>query len=104
MQTIIRSDPELQQFVESLWQREVNQLTIDFFEEGKRQGYVNSELSQEAILVYYEILRRGIFASSGLTNTEHNVKLMRELMSLFVYGLMGKSELAPRIPVTQERR
>lgn len=92
MQTIIRSDPEIQRFFESIWQREVNQLAIDFFEEGKRQGYVSQELSQEAILAYYEILRRGIFASSSLVNAEHNVKLMRELMSLFLYGLVGKTE------------
>ena len=92
MQTVIRNDPEIEQFVESIWQREVNQLVIDFFEEGRRQGYVNPELSEEAILVYYEILRRGIFAKSGLVNTEHNAKLMRELMSLFLYGLMGKRE------------
>ena len=91
MQTIIRSDPEIQRFFESIWQREVNQLAIDFFDEGKRQGYVSRELSQEAILSYYEILRRGIFASSSLVNTEHNVKLMRELMSLFLYGLVGKA-------------
>ena len=92
MQTIIRSDPEIQRFFESIWQREVNQLAIDFFDEGKRQGYVSRELSQEAILSYYEILRRGIFASSSLVNTEHNAKLMRELMSLFLYGLVGKTE------------
>ena len=92
MQAVIRNDPEIEQFVESIWQREVNQLVIDFFEEGRRQGYVNHELSEEAILVYYEILRRGIFAKSGLVNTEHNAKLMRELMSLFLYGLMGKRE------------
>jgi len=61
-------------------------------EEGKRQGYVSHELSQEAILAYYEILRRGIFATSSLVNTEHNVKLMRELMSLFLYGLVGRTE------------
>lgn len=104
MQTIIQSDPEIQQFVESLWQREVNQLMIDFFEEGKRQGYVNPELSREAILVYYEILRRGIFASSGLVNIEHNVRLMHELMSVFVYGLVGEAESVSRILGTRERR
>ena len=92
MQTVIRNDPEMEQFVEAIWQREVNQLLIDFFEEGRRQGYVSKELSEEAILVYYEILRRGIYAKSGLVTTEDSAKLMRELMSLFLYGLMGKRD------------
>lgn len=105
MQSVIHNDPELQQFIESLWQREISRLVLDFFEEGKRQGYVNPELSQESILVYYEILRKGIFASSILIgSTEQSGKLVRDLMSLFVYGLVGKSESASRLPRTQERR
>ena len=92
IQRTIKSDPEIQQFFESIWQHEVNQMMVDFFKEGQRQGFVNPELSGEAILVYYEILRRGIFASSGIVNTEHDIRLMNELMSLFLYGLVGKSE------------
>lgn len=92
MQTVIRNDPEIEHFIEAIWQREVNQLLIDFFEEGRRQGYVSKELSEEAILVYYEILRRGIYAKSGLVTTEYSAKLMRELMSLFLNGLMGNRE------------
>ena len=93
MQTAIQNDPEIKQFIESLWEREINQLAVDFYEEGKGQGYVNPGLSHEAILTYYEILRKGIFASSGLlANAEDSPKLMRELMSLFVYGLAGKRE------------
>ena len=90
VQTIISGDSEIQRFIESLWLREVNQLMVDFYEEGKRQGHINPELSQEAILVYYQILRKGIFGSSDLlANTEDSPKLMRELMSLFVHGLIG---------------
>ena len=93
MQTAISGDPELRQFLEPLWQREFNQMTIDFLEEGKRQGYVNPGLSQEAILLYLEIFRRGVFASSSLlANIEPNVKLFRELNFLVLYGLMGKTE------------
>ncbi len=91
-QKMIRVDPEIQEFVGSTWQQEVNQLTIDLFNEGKREGYVNQEVSDKAILVYYEILRRGILASSSLVNIEQNIKLTRELMTLFRYGLKGKTE------------
>jgi len=93
MQTVVSGDPELQQFFESLWQRDVNQLTVDLIEEGKRQGYVNPELSQEAIVLYLEILRRGVFASPGLiASIEPEIKLFRELNFLFIYGLVGKQE------------
>jgi len=91
LQSVARSDLAIQHFIESLWQKEVNQLTLDFIEEGQRLGYINQELSHEAILAYFEILRKGIFASSRLlANTVRDVKFVRDLISLIHYGLVGK--------------
>lgn len=93
IQAVVQSYPETQQFIETTWQQEVNKLMIDFFEEGKKQGYINPELSLEAILLYLEVLRKGIFASSGLiAKTENSEKLMRDLISLSLYGLVGKNK------------
>ena len=93
IQTVYQNDPEMKQFVETVWQQDVNQLTIDLLEEGRREGYVNTELSQEALLLYLEILRNGVSTSSNLlANIEPNVKFFRELNYLFLYGLVGKKE------------
>ena len=93
VQAVVQSYPETQQFIETIWQQEVNKLMINFFEEGKKQGYINPELSLEVILLYLEVLRKGIFASSGLiAKTENSEKLMRDLISLSLYGLVGKNE------------
>ena len=93
VQAVVQSYPETQQFIETTWRQEVNKLMIDFFEEGKKQGYINPELSLEAILLYLEVLRKGIFASSGLiAKTGSSEKLMRDLISLSIYGLVGKNE------------
>ena len=93
LQTALQNDPEMQRWFESLWQQDINQLTIDLVEEGKRQGYISPERSQEALLLYLEILRRGVFASSDLlANIEPDVGLFRELNFLFIYGLMAKIE------------
>lgn len=93
MQTVVQSYPEIQQFIETIWQQEVNQLMFDFFEEGKKQGYVNPELSQEALLLYFEIWRKGILASPSLiANIDNSEKLMRDLISLSLYGLVGEKE------------
>lgn len=90
MQTAIQNDPEIQQFIESMWQQEVSQLTVDFLREGKEEGYINPSLSDEAILVYFEILRKGVQAGFNIpAKMERNPQLLRELMSLFVYGLNG---------------
>ena len=89
-QTAFSQDSEMHQFMESAWQGEVNQIIIDLFEDGKRQGYITHNLSQEAILLYYEIFRQGMYHSPHIqAKLEHNPKLIRELVSAFTYGLNG---------------
>lgn len=89
-QTVISQDLEMRQFVESIWQGEINQMLIDLFEDGRKQGYISLDLSQEAILTYYEIFRQGMFSSPHIqSKLEGNTKLIRELVSVFTYGLNG---------------
>jgi len=91
IQEVASNDPKIQQLLESMYQQEVSQRLVNFFEEGKRLGYVNPKLSQEGILLYSDIFRKGFFAHTDLfVVPEHNVKLLRELFSLYLYGLMGK--------------
>ena len=93
LQTAISNDPEIEQFIESIYRNEINQRMLDFFEEGKKQGYVNRELSQEAILVYTDIFRRGVMASYDiLADSEHYERLVKELMSIYLYGVIGRAE------------
>jgi len=66
IQTAIHNDPEIQQFIEPMWQPEISQLTVDFLLEGKEEGCVDPGLSDEAILVYFEILRKGIQAGFNI--------------------------------------
>jgi len=90
LQEALSRDPEIQQFVESIWQREVNQLMLDLFDEGKKQGYIDRKLSRRAFMLYMDIMRQGVFNNPGLPEEiKRNPKLVRELTSLFIYGLNG---------------
>ena len=91
MQTVISEDPEIRYLVDSFYLTEIRQMIIDFYEEGKRQGYVNPELSTETIMRYLLIVRSGMAAESVLSeDPEHNRKMMQDLSPLFLYGIMGK--------------
>jgi AcrR family transcriptional regulator len=93
MQTLISEDPTIRQLVDSVYQVELTPYVIEFYEEGKRQGYVNPELPTETIMHYSEIIRRGMAAESSLSeDPEYNRKLMQELTPLFLYGILGKPE------------
>ena len=89
-QTLFNTDPEMKRFVETVWRRDVTRLTVDLLEEGKREGYVDKEISQDALLLYLKMLRRGAAASSEeLAAIGSNVEFYRELNHLFLYGMMG---------------
>ena len=91
MQTLISEDPEIRHLVDSFYLTEMRQMIIDFYEEGKRQGYVNPKLSTETIMRYLLIVRSGMAAESVLSeDAEHNLQLIQELTPLFLYGIMGK--------------
>lgn len=90
LQEALSRDPEIQQFTESIWQREVNQLMLALFDEGKKLGYIDRQLSREAIMLYLNIMRQGVFNSPGLPDEiKRNPELAGELTSLFIYGLNG---------------
>ncbi|KPK24588.1 MAG: hypothetical protein AMJ70_01480 [Dehalococcoidia bacterium SG8_51_3] len=94
MQTIISEDPEIRHIVDSEYLAGIKQVIINFYEEGKRQGYVNPELSTENIMRYILIVRSGMAAETVLSeDPEHNRKMMQELAPLFLYGIMGKPRL-----------
>ena len=91
MQTLISEDPEIRQMIDTVYLTGMKQMIIDFYEGGKRQGYVNPELSTETIVRYLLIVRSGMAAESVLSeDPEHNRRVLQELTPLFLYGIMGK--------------
>jgi AcrR family transcriptional regulator len=91
MQAIISEEPEIWQFVKSVYMKDIMPVVMEFYEEGKRQGYVNPDLSTENIIRYMLIVRSGMAAESVLSeDPEQNRKVMQELTPPFLYGIMGK--------------
>lgn len=96
-------DPDIRQYFEQMAQKEGYKLVLALFDQGRREGYVDPGISDEAILCYYEILRKGIFASSGLiTDAEQSTRLMRDLLSLFLYGLVGRTKSRKSILIKEK--
>jgi len=93
MQEVARSDPELKDWVDSFWMKDVRKVTVELMEVGKREGYINPELSDEMLILYIEICRRGAVASPDLiAQIEPDVEVYRRLNFLFIYGLVGKRD------------
>ncbi|WP_010651939.1 TetR/AcrR family transcriptional regulator [Oceanobacillus massiliensis] len=76
-------------YIERLYNEKALPTFIQLFEEGKRQGFVDPSISNEAILffiqMFKEYLQRDALSKSILPLTE-------ELTKLFFYGIMGKRD------------
>jgi len=87
----VRNNAVMQQDIISLWRREIDRLLLDLVAQGKKMGYINEGLSDDAILYYFEIIRNGAFASSQLLDRiKPNARLAQELNNLFLYGLVDR--------------
>ena len=93
MREAARNDPELTEWAETFWEKDVREATTELLNEGKREGYISSELPQELIVTYLELIRRGIFASPEILETiKPELEAYRQLNYLFIYGLVGKRD------------
>jgi AcrR family transcriptional regulator len=93
LRAIISEDPEIRQLVESVYRTEIIPDMVEFWEEGKRQGYINPDLSTGTIMRYSEMIRNGLTAESGLSDDpEQNRKWLEEMAPLFLYGIAGRPE------------
>ena len=92
IQSMLSEDPEIRRFMEEL-QQETEPLSTAFLEEGKREGFVSRDLSQQSIMLYMEMFRTLAFTHPALfSDREDAGEQLGELLRLFLYGLMGKEE------------
>jgi AcrR family transcriptional regulator len=64
----------------------------EFIKEGKEQGNLRSELSDEAIMTYIKFFQQGVSNNPGIHDKmRRDSQLSRDLLSLFIYGIAGQS-------------
>ena len=93
-------DPEIRK-VRSAAQGRMTQLMLGLIREGKQQGQVSSQLSEDALTVYFTVFM-DVFISPELHRRyTQRPDLARELGELMLYGLSGprpRRGISPRRP------
>jgi AcrR family transcriptional regulator len=70
--------------------KEIENSFREFIKEGKEQGGLRSDISEEAIITYIRFFQQGISNNPEIHNSLHrDVKLFQDLLSLFMYGVSG---------------
>jgi AcrR family transcriptional regulator len=99
-QVDIYSDPELQDYMENVIMKKAYEQMVAFFDEGKRDGYINPALSSKTIITYFEIFQQGWAGLKNLPKDPEKLsELIKELFNLSLYGFMGKPVMGPNFKV-----
>jgi hypothetical protein len=88
---LMKQEQGLAPFLEELYQKEVKLLWKEFVQDGQRQGYIEPDLSVEALLIYLQVLKDGFSAHPELMEAPgQNLKLLLELSLIMFYGFLHR--------------
>lgn len=77
-------------YIEQLYENQALPRFLELFDEGKKQGYVDKSISNEAIFMYIQMFREFLL-KDGMY--EQILPLTEDLTKLFFYGIVGDSEV-----------
>jgi AcrR family transcriptional regulator len=87
----LANDPSTRQYLEDMYQSEMKPIMHEIIEDGKRQGYIRSDMPEEAVMIYLDMLKDGGLANTAkLKRVMDNSELMMGLTRLVYYGLFQK--------------
>ena len=85
----LQNDPEIREIREAAQER-MTGLLLGLVDEGKQQGQIDSDLSEEALTIYFRAFM-DIFSDPRLQPQYfHDPRLVRDLGALLIYGLGGE--------------
>lgn len=90
LKTMKSEDPTIRQIAEDFTNKRYIPLILKLIEKGREEGYIQHNISNQAILIYINMFREGN-RSDSLLNLKHSRDLFKELVTLFFYGIFGKS-------------
>ena len=78
-------------FIEEIYRTEIRPLWLEFMAEGKRQGYIDPRLDDDALLTYLEIIRAGFAARPEvIKDYREHMDFIEKLTNFAFFGFLKK--------------
>lgn len=91
IEKILSHDVTMAPFIDQVYQQEIRPLWKEMLADGKRQGYVDPDLDDEALLVYLDVVRAGFASQPELAqNFVDKMELIKQLTHIMFYGFLKK--------------
>ncbi len=85
------SDPAVGKYLDKIYDTGVKSMMSALIEDGKKQGYIRPDLSEEMVMLYLDIIKEGGKACAGkLYEIAGDKVKMKELSHIFYCGLFQK--------------
>jgi len=94
----VHNNEQLKQLIDSGFEQE-RKFLLEFTRQGKKQGYLNPDLSDEVIEAYLEIFRRGMASDPEFKTRkyEKNPRIIHDFLIIMFYGMARiDNKAAPR--------
>jgi AcrR family transcriptional regulator len=86
---MISHDPQMREFVISIWQREISRLERELLEQGIREGVVNPTVSPKTMQLYLGIIHEGLSLNNHYgAKSEFDEDTVHELHEVVLHGLL----------------
>jgi len=93
MDRMISQDTRLDQFAANVYEKETKPLLLELVEDGKQQGHIEPELTNEAIMMYLQLLQESGTAFFRIVEAQRdNAKVLQDFNRVLFYGFMKKEE------------
>ena len=90
MEKLMGSDKEIWKFWETLYKEKSLPLIMELVRSGQESGEIHPELSMESVIFYIDMFYDQTVKHAQLFIDDPDSPLLRDLVRLFFYGLMGQ--------------
>jgi AcrR family transcriptional regulator len=88
---LISQDKTIVPFIDEIYEKEIRPLWLEILADGKKQGYIDASLDDEALLTYLDALKVGFKAKQDvLQNFTNKMELIEQLTHIMFYGFLKK--------------
>lgn len=91
---LIKNDNEIEEYIDGNYKNKIKEIMFAFYEQGKCEGCIDKNLSNEMIYLYIDIFKIGLLEKSlDSESLVSNSNTFEELIDLFFYGLIKRDNI-----------
>jgi AcrR family transcriptional regulator len=88
---IISQDESIAPYINEVYVNEIRPLWFKMLEDGKKEGYIDESLNNEALLLYLDTIKAGTAANKEIwKNYLDKIELMQQITHIMFYGFLKK--------------